>query len=138
MEKAKQYAKEGKWEELDKNIIPEIVSSYRHEEIVDYLPFLFEDESGDIRDLAGTIISELKISELPESKRYEVKELVRKGLKDTHIYARFRFAIAAIKHNLYEEREKEEIFSILNEVANTEKDEEIKNLAISYLKKLKK
>jgi hypothetical protein len=138
LDKARKYAKEGKWEELDKKIVPEIISSYSHEEIVDYLPMLFSDESGDVRDLAGTIASELKVSKLSEDKKYELKELIRKGLKDPHIYARFRFAIAAVKHKLYEEEEIKEISGILEEVANVEKDEGIKNLAISYLKKLKK
>jgi len=137
IEMAKEYAIKNNWEVIDKKIIPEILK-YDHFQVADYLAYLFNDESGDVRDLAGTITAELEMDNLPYEKREEIKSFIQKGIKDPHPYARFRSTVAAIKHNMYDSKDLELMRETLESIEKNEEDETIKALASNSLKKLSK
>jgi hypothetical protein len=130
IERMVNYAKTEKWEEVDKRI--KEIRRYDVSEVVDIVQYLFQDEDGNIRDLAGTIVTELELKYLPQEKQQSVKELLRKGIRDEHPYAKFRATIAAIKHRLYE---KEDVY-IMKDTLKKIQEEELRELAAFYLKKL--
>jgi HEAT repeat protein len=136
MDKAKQYAIDGKWDEIDTDIVPNIIKTYNHSEIADELMYLTTDENNDVRDLAFTITAQLEMDDIPKEKQLKIKYAIRKGLDDNHVYAQFRAAVAAVKHSMYEPNDIKKIREILDKRCKEEEDETIRKIALEYLRKL--
>ncbi len=133
---AQQYAKEGKWDIVDSDIVPKI-PDYKTAQVLKHLYKLFDDKNDDVRDLAGTIADRLDKHQISKSDQVKLKEKLWNGVvKDSHIYARFRAAVAYVDQGFYNRKDVPVLKKVLMEVVEKEKGD-IQELALKTIEKIK-
>jgi len=129
---AKNYAKKGEWNPVDKQIIPRL-QKYRASSVMKYLPGLFRSQNGDVRDLAGTVATAIKAKDLPNIQKVRLRTALQRELfsEDPNVFALFRAAVALTEHGIYEDKDLPRIREIFDRT-EIQNDPELKEIADRY------
>lgn len=136
LKEAIKRAKKGDWNWVDE-VFMQTEYGITSVSLYNILEPYFNDESGDVRDLAYTKCIDIDKDKLGTKKWLGLRVKLNGGIDDPWIHARFRASVAAVKHGHYiycAELSQNRIKATLEYIAKTEHD--LEDMANEYLSKI--